>query len=218
MDKIIPSFKESLFNDSYEMIGDLVETGIDSILNDDVAKDIPIVSTLIGITKVAQNLHDRNLLRQTLQFIKEFNEGTIDKEKLESYRNKINNDSKKAEEELGRVLIILNSTIELEKSKLLANLYRNYILEKISWDEFCEFSEIIRMLFISDLDYLNKIYAGTLKDTSNFPLYPFDRLSSLGLINTSMKGMHPTINNGTRTDKYINLSKIGGKFYQSINR
>ena len=63
MDKIIPSFKASLFNGSYEMIGDLVEVGIDSILDDGVAKDIPIVSTLIGIVKTAQNIHDRNLLR-----------------------------------------------------------------------------------------------------------------------------------------------------------
>lgn len=46
------------------------------------------------------------------------------------YKIKINNNPKELEEELGRVLILLNGNIELEKSKMLANLFRNYIDNK----------------------------------------------------------------------------------------
>ena len=101
---------------------------------------------------------------------------------------------------------------------MIANLYRNYINEVINWDEFCEFSEIVRMLFISDLLCLRKIYTGQMKDTSGTSLYPIDRLASLGLVNTSMKAIFISNNSNSRTDKYVNLTSIGGKFYQTINR
>ena len=216
MDKIIPSFKDSLFSDSTDILGDIAELGIDSLLDDGLFKDFPIVGFLIGVTKTAQNIHDRNLLRQTLNFIKQFNSGKIDTEKLEKYRNEINSNNKKAEEELGRVLIILNNNVELQKSTMLANLFRNYVNEKISWLEFCEFSEIVRMLFISDIECLKNIYSGKTKDTTGLVLYHIDRLISLGLINSSMKSIMTSSLSGTRMDKYVNLTAIGGKFYQSI--
>lgn len=217
MDKIIPSFKDSLFNSSSDMITDMVEVGIDSLLNEGVLKDIPIVGLLLGVKNIAQNLHDRNLLRQTLQFIKEFNSGTIDEEKLKEYRESIDSDSKKAEEELGRVLIILNNNIELEKSKMLANLFRNYINGNIDWNQFCEFSEIVKMLFINDVQYLKEMYTGRMKDTVGIPLYRIERLNSLGLVNTAMKTMIiGGSGSSSRTDKYVDLSGIGGKFYLSI--
>lgn len=216
MDKIIPSFKKTIFESSKDSLIDLGELGIDSLLDEGIFKDVPIVKLLIGVKNTAQNIHDRNLLIQTIQFIQEFNNGTIDEEKLAQYKEKINNDNHKAEEELGRVLIILNNNIELKKSKMIANLYRNYINEVINWNEFCEFSEIVRMLFLSDLAYLGKIYSGEMQDTSGISLYHIDRLTSLGLVNTSMKDIF--VNNpDSRTDKYVNLTSIGKKFYQTIN-
>lgn len=216
MNKIVPSFQESLFDGSKDFIEEIVEVGIDSVLDEGLLKDIPIVGFLVGTKNVVQNLQDRNLLNQTLQFIKEFNSGKIEKEKIEKYKTKLV-DTKQAEKELGRVLLILNSNIDIEKSKMLARLFRNYIDEKINWDEFCEFSEIIKNMFLSDIIIFKNIYCGKLKDTVNYALYPFDRLVSLGLINTSPKGLYPIDPEGSysRQDKFVSISKIGGKFYES---
>lgn len=218
MDKIIPSFKKSLFDGSKELIGELTEYGIDSLLDEGLFKSFPIVSFLVGIKNTCQNIHDRNLLRQTLQFIKEFNAGTINPDSLDKYKKGINNNSNKQEEELGRVLILLNSNIELEKSKMLANLFRNYINSKISWDEFCEFSEIVKMLFVRDINYLRKIYIGSFKRYREIPDYILNRLSSLGLISMKIKGitLDRLENLSFSNEQDISLSKIGGKFYQSI--
>lgn len=218
MDKIIPSFSKLLFEGTSDVFKDLGELGIDSILDEGLFKELPIVNLLVGIKKTAQNIHDRNLLKQTLEFIKEFNSGNIRKEKILEYKEKIENDDKKAEEEFGRVIIILNSTIEVKKTKMLANLFRSYINENINWEEFCDFSEIVRMLFFKDIVYLREIYSGKMKDTKNCPLYPFDRLRSLGLINTSTKAVFKFSDSNSRTDKFVNITKIGGKFYQSIIR
>ena len=216
MDKIIPSFSSSLFNGSKDSIGDIVELGIDSLLDDGLFKDIPIVSMLVGVKNTYQNIHDRNLLKQTLTFIKQFNSGTINEEKLNKYKKMLHEDSKKAEKELGRVLIILNSTIDMEKSQMLANLYKSYINEKINWNLFCEFSEIIKMLFLNDFNIIRLIYSKQITDTSGIEIYPIDRLSSLGLVNTAMKSIMISSNANSRSDKYVNLTSIGKKFYESV--
>ena len=216
MDKIIPSFSTSLFDGSKDSIGDIVEIGIDSLLDDGLFKDIPIVNMLVGVKNTYQNIHDRNLLKQTLAFIKQFNSGTIDQNKLIKYKELINSDSKKAEKELGRVLIILNSTVDMEKSQMLANLYKAYINEKINWNQFCEFSEIIKMLFLNDFNIIKLIYNHQVTDTSGIEIYPIDRLSSLGIVNTAMKSIMISNSANSRSDKYVNLTSIGEKFYESV--
>jgi len=216
MDKIIPSFSSSLFDGSKDSIGDIVEIGIDSLLDDGLFKDIPIVNMLVGVKNTYQNIHDRNLLKQTLAFIKQFNSGTIDQNKLVKYKELINSDSKKAEKELGRVLIILNSTVDMEKSQMLANLYKAYINEKINWNQFCEFSEIIKMLFLNDFNIIKLIYNHQITDTSGIEIYPIDRLSSLGIVNTAMKSIMISNSANSRSDKYVNLTTIGEKFYESV--
>ena len=125
-------------------------------------------------------------------------------------------DEKKAEKELGRVLIILNSTVDMEKSQMLANLYKAYINEKINWNQFCEFSEIIKMLFLNDFNIIKLIYNHQVTDTSGIEIYPIDRLSSLGIVNTAMKSIMISNSANSRSDKYVNLTSIGEKFYESV--
>lgn len=216
MDKIIPSFASSLFDESKDPIGDITELGIDSLLDDGVFKDLPIVSMLVGVKNTYQNIHDRNLLKQTLTFIKQFNSGSINQEKLNKYRDMLNTDSKKAKKELGRVLIILNSTIDMEKSQMLANLYKSYINERINWNQFCEFAEIIKMLFLNDFNIIDLIYKHQITDTSGIEIYPIDRLTSLGIVNTVMKTIMISSNTSSKSDKYVNLTTIGQKFYECV--
>lgn len=109
MNEIIPGFQKSLFFSLSDSIPDVAEFGIDSILSEGILKDFPFVSTLMGVKSIAQNLYDRNLLRQTLAFVKDLNNGQLDNKKKEKYRKKIEDNPKKAEAELGRVLIIFKS-------------------------------------------------------------------------------------------------------------
>lgn len=219
MNELVPSLKDTIFSHFNDEIGDLTEIFIDSVLDEGVLRDLPIVGVITGLIKVTKSFIHRNLLKQTLQFIKEFNSGTIAEDKLLEYKEQLNNDKEKAEEELGRVLLILNSTIDLKKSKMLANMYRNYINGVLSWGEFCEYCEIVRMLQVNDIKILKSIYSRKLKDTTKLPLYPFNRLYALGLINTTPKGLYPIDPDGSyvRIENFVSLSKIGGKFYNVIN-
>lgn len=215
MDKIVPAFEISLFDETLSSACiEMSELGIDSLLDDGIFKSIPIVNVLVGVGKTAQNIYDRNLLRQTIKFINTFNEHKIPLKKLEKHREKLNSNPKFAEEELGRVIIALNSNVEIQKSVLLAKFYRAYINEQISWNQYCEFSEINSRLFISDLELLYAIDRKEITDTSCCQVYQAERLISLGLLDSAMKSMSIGSNTSSHTERYVNTNPLGNLFCQ----
>lgn len=217
MDKLIEDFEKSLFNNIGELTYDYAELGIDSIITNDMLKDIPIVRSFIGILKIGKNIHDRNLLKQSLNFIQEFNIGDINQEKLEKYRKEIEENSKKAEKEIGRVLLLLNIFIDKEKSIMLAKIFKAYVEEKINWNEFCEFSEIVNRLFIQDISILKGIKDKNIDIMNNHEdEFRVERLYSLGLIGLSFSPVtYNDLKNG-HINGGRNISPLGRKLCDII--
>jgi len=215
MNEIIPEFNDSLIINSTDIIGDYLELGIDSILENEILKEIPIFKSLLSVGKISKNIRERNCLKNLAVFINELNSGNIDAEKLRLHQEELKRNSKKAEKELGRVLIILDQTIDNIKASILGKLYKAYINQVVDWDMFIEFSEITNRLYINDLKILALIYNGNMNDTSNrADLYRVERLNSLGVIGLAPKSI--VIGTGhSRQDSYITLNKIG-KMYSDI--
>ena len=215
MDKLVPAFETTLFDATLsDACSDMAELGIDSLLDDGVLKNIPIVSLLVGVGKTAQNIHDRNLLKQTIKFINTFNEKSISTEKINNYRKKLQSQPKYAEEELGRVIILLNSNVDLKKSELLGKFYRAYVDEIIDWEKFCELSDITSRLFVSDLQLLYDIYYLRVSDTAHCDGYKADRLIALGLLDSAIKSMSIGSSTGSRTKRYIRVNNLGELYCQ----
>lgn len=213
MDKIVPAFETTLFDPTLsDACIDMAELGIDSLLDDGIFKSIPIVSVLVGIGKTAQNLHDRNLLRQTIKFINTFNERSISPDNFQKYKEHLCNNPKFAEEELGRVLITLNSNVDLKKSEILARFYRSYVEQKITWDTFCELADVTSRMFISDIKLLYAVYDKQISDTTQCQVYRADRLIALGLLDSAMKSMSIGNISVSSTQRYIQTNKLGDIF------
>ena len=215
MNEIVPEFNDSLVIDSSDIMGDYLELGIDSILENDSLKEIPIIKTFLSVGKIAKNIRERNLIKNLIIFLNELNSGNIDKEKLNRHKEELRQDHKKAEKELGRVLIILEQTIDNIKSSILGKLYKAYINREIDWNLFVEFSEITNRLYVNDLSILLLIYNNQLSDTSNrSDLYRIERLNSLGVVGLAPKAIFIGTN-ASRQDSYITLNQIG-KIYSNI--
>lgn len=220
MEKLTEDFSKSLFCNITDITEDYAEIGIDIFIENDLIKEIPIIKTLVNIFKIGKNIRDKNLLKQTLIFMQEFNKGNIEEEKLKKYKNEIENDRKKCEEELERVLWLLNSFIDKEKSIMLSRLFKEYVRQTITWDEFCEYSEIINRLFVQDIKILREIYLEELRDTTNIKdIYRVERLNSLGIISLSFKSLSNEIINGvskSRQDSFLEINDNGKKMMQII--
>lgn len=209
MNELVPPLKQTVFEtDACEIATDLLEVGIDTVLAEGILRDIPIVSTIVGASRVIQDVHDRHLLVQTLEFIRALREQSISRDELERHRGKLDADPKYAEEELGRVLVILDATLDREKSRLLAKLYGALVTKKINWDRFCELTDVTNRMFLADLPTLRAISAEEVQNTTQCDdAYRVDRLSSLGLISLSLKSITPK-----RSHHYVSATSLGIQF------
>ena len=89
MNYLVPAFKESLFNESLvDVVTDISEIGIDSILSEGLLKDLPIFSVLIGSVRTVKSIQERNMLRNTAIFLDTINSKKIETEKLNQYKAK----------------------------------------------------------------------------------------------------------------------------------
>ena len=181
---IIPSFRDSLFRDSTDILKEYGEIAIDTILGQGLLSSLPIVSTVAAICKTGLNIKERNYLRQTIAFIKGFNSGNMEQSKIDEYREKLISDRIKAEQELGRIVVILDSTIEQEQSEVLGRFYKAYIYGNYDWDMFRQLSAANQKLFYNDYETLSFINYDTVCSENITPLQrsSIERLQAVGLV------------------------------------
>lgn len=217
---IIPSMKETMFSSIASNMNDtlieITEMGIDSLLEEGILKSIPILGTIASLCRTGINLHERNLIRQTATFIVSFNGGTIDQKKLDNYRASLE-DPKKAEKELGRVILLLDRLLEEEQSKILGRFYHAYVAGEIKWEKFVELSEVNTRMIISDYEELISIARKPIKDTERIPdkrIYRIQRLESLGLVmEKRVQVIDGTMIIPSGTYDCYTLSPLGGTFF-----
>lgn len=217
MDKLIPTFKQSVLDSALlDSTTDIIELGIDSVLNDGLLKDLPFFNLLLGTMHTVKNIRDRNFLKNTVLFINSLNAKEISPKKLSQYREKLNNE-KTAEQELGRVLVILDRYVDSIKSRVLGIIFRKYIEEEYSWSKFCELSDILSRLFIEDIPYLNGI--ATAPDSiAVYHIYeiPYNikRLEGIGLVEIYGKYARFGDRLLQAEEMHVQLTENGNIFYR----
>lgn len=148
------AFGDSLKEESVSCISELAEVGLDTIMEEGVLKDIPIISTAIGLYKIGSSLLERYNLKKLIVFLNGINKDTVDEEKRNQYRHKFKNDENFQNREIEFLLVLINRYIGYEKPKMLAKLYLAYLDNKIEWNSVVAFSTIIDMLLPEDIDFL----------------------------------------------------------------
>lgn len=181
---IIPSFRDSIFRDNTDILMEYGEIAIDTVLDQGLFSSFPIVNTITAICKTGLNIKERNYLRQTFAFIKGFNGGNMEQSKIDEYREKLISDKKRAEQELGRIVVILDSAIEQKQSEILGRFYRAYIQENYDWDMFRQLSAANQKLFFNDYEMLSFIGYNTIcsEDITPMQKSSIERLQAVGLI------------------------------------
>ena len=75
--KLISTLKDSVFSPVYHLAAEYIEIGIDEVLENNVLQEIPVMNTISTAYKVGLNIRERNLAKQTLAFLRGFNNGSI---------------------------------------------------------------------------------------------------------------------------------------------
>ncbi|MFR9546123.1 MAG: hypothetical protein SNJ29_11170 [Rikenellaceae bacterium] len=158
IDNISPSFASTLAkSDLSTLMKDGVELSIDSLMDDGIAKDIPVVGTIVGLIKSSQNIGNWLFLKKILAFLTKLE--SVDRQQREKMINKIDN-SKTYRKKVGdQLLFIIDSCEDDIKAEYIAVLFKAFINEEVTYDDFMKGSSIINRLTTVDFDRFVKFGA-----------------------------------------------------------
>jgi len=138
-------------SDLREVSTDIAESLIDSTMNDGILKEIPILGTLVGISKTAGKVREALFLKKVVHFINEVK--GVPPEQREKIIRKIDT-SEKYRLKLGeKLMYILDKADDHEKSRLIGRLFKSFLLEEIDYDSFLRSSVVIDRSIPEDLYY-----------------------------------------------------------------
>jgi len=140
------SFEKEIFNNSFELSTDIAQLSFKMIIEEDLLKEIPIMKTLVSFYNISNSIIARHNVKKVIVFLQEFHSNKIENQKLESFKSKFNSDKKFKEEILETILVLIEKFIIIEKAKILANLFKSHIEEKINWEEFQKLSFVLNNL------------------------------------------------------------------------
>lgn len=144
------SFSNSLTEEVCGIAGEYAELGLDAMVEDDLFKDIPIVSTAVSVYRIGKSIRERHHVAKLIAFLNEINKGIADKETRQNYREKFTSNEKFRNQELEYILILTDRYIGFDKPQMLAKLYLAYLDDKIIWEEFIMYAEVIDRFLLLD--------------------------------------------------------------------
>lgn len=154
----LPDIINGTFLELVDVNLDHIENGIDYFLEDDsLIKEIPVIRIIASVIKTGVNIQNRIFAEKLFNFIKSVNKEIVTENEKTGYLEKIRD--KKYRQKVGSTIFsFLNNFNELEKADLLGTLFKNYILDKYSYEIFIEFANAVENIMISDLNLLSYLY------------------------------------------------------------
>lgn len=129
----------------------LAEVFADSLMTDGIAKDIPIIGTVVGLGKTAVGIKEALFLKKVIYFISELK--NISSARRHEMIDKIDKSGKFRTKVGEKLLYIIDKCDDHEKSQVIARLFSAFLSGTISYDEFLRASHIVDQLIIADLKW-----------------------------------------------------------------
>jgi hypothetical protein len=129
----------------------LAEVFADSLMKDGIAKDIPIIGSVIGLGKTAIGIKESLFLKKVIYFISELK--NISSAQRYEMIDKIDNSGKFRTKVGEKLLYIIDKCDDHEKSQIIARLFSAFLLGTMSYEEFLRASHIVSQLIIDDLKW-----------------------------------------------------------------
>lgn len=140
---------------------DFTEIGIDSFLDNEIIKDIPVVKTIFSLVKTGLAIRERCFAKNFLTFLNQYHCGKLDQKEKDEFLRKYNDDSSYREKIVSLLVKINDRYFESDQSKIAGNLFVAYVKDLISWEDYAILCRCLEgyMPFVSL--YLDKLESET---------------------------------------------------------
>jgi len=131
---------------------DMIEVAVDSILENGVLKDIPVIGSIVGLYKGFIGIREVIFIKKVATFLSALSD--IPAQEREDMFVKLEKDGKKRQDVGEAVLLILDQVDDYQKARLLGVLLKSLSKSLLDYVTFKRFSSIINSGFIEDIKSL----------------------------------------------------------------
>ncbi|AUL95779.1 MULTISPECIES: hypothetical protein [Vibrio] len=154
MDKL--SLEESLVSTMGQQLGgtgtELAEIAIDSVLDDGVLKDIPVVGTAVSLYQTGVAVRERQYVKKLVTFLSELNK-TNEEARLRFIAEEMLTPEQR--ERFGEtILSLIDKADDNRKFELYAKVFERLFMNACSYDDAIRICQMIERTFFSDLQYI----------------------------------------------------------------
>ncbi|RBN49371.1 hypothetical protein [Flavobacterium psychrolimnae] len=149
MTNISETLTETIKDDKFQdVIVDLSETTLDTLLKDGALKDIPIIG-VVGIAKTTLTVQDKLFTKKLMVFLLQLKKTSNESRKKQI--EKIEKDPEYKTKVGEKLLYIIDKCEDHEKAKYIGKLFQCFIEEKIEYENFLRASRSIELTYLGDL-------------------------------------------------------------------
>lgn len=132
------------------LVGDVMDTLISNTSESEVLKSVPILGTCVALYKETKNIQTYLLTKKIYIFLTQLHD--LNANEVYDMVYEIDNGTHKVQERLGEVLIgLIDRSDNIITTAYIAQLFRCYILKRISLDYFLEGTRVLNNISIKSL-------------------------------------------------------------------
>jgi hypothetical protein len=153
-----PSLVKSIFSSELvEIIADIAELPLDSVLAEGALKEVPVLGLLVKGYGVATTIRDLVFLKKVQKFL--YGTGSFTEGEKSEFREKIDSDPDFCRKVGENLVLLLDRHDNFDKAYILGKVFAGCIRGEIQYDTFLKLAAAIDRTFIGDLKGLESYYS-----------------------------------------------------------
>jgi hypothetical protein len=147
---VADSFKDSLFKDPLtDLTKELSEVSLDKLIADSTLREIPVIGSLLNLYKVSTGIRELFTIKKIIRFL--FQQKGVSVEEKEKFLQKLSDNRGYSDNVFEKLLILLERLDDIEKSKVVGNLFKALVKNKISKEDFFKLCFVVDNSFIDEI-------------------------------------------------------------------
>ncbi|MGF1788886.1 hypothetical protein L4D00_24170 [Photobacterium swingsii] len=138
--------------DAADALIDLGEVVVDSFVDSDILSDIPILGTLAKLKNVGVSVSDYFFVKKLQKFI--FALSSVSDSERNDFFTRMSSDTELQSRVNDNLMLLINATDDIDKPKLLGQIFASYIRHRISYEKFMKYSTSVNGMNSSQLGML----------------------------------------------------------------
>ena len=207
--------KRIIMAEQIDLGADILEVGLDQLLEEGIIKDIPILGSVVKAGKIVSTIHDAIFVKKVIAFAQNIHSGSGNEEKWNQHKEKLLSDQKRLIKEIEVLLIYIDRYTKYLKSKILGKFYILYVKEELDWSDFEVFAEILDDISVYDFETLEELFLKKYYfEKEQYSSLALRRLNKCGLVDY-YNDMVVTSNEKKDVVSYVaRITKLGEYFYE----